>query len=187
MRNRKRLALGLATVVGVWASTLFSPPLAQDDSVPPSTDRKVMDPEQFFGDSKVGYLAAQQCPEVIAKLLCYCGCDTTDKHTSLLDCFASDHGADCKICTDEALMALTLKKQDKSIAQIQQAVDTKFTKEYPFEKPSKALLDYRAHRLYKASAKADAITPSATPKLKPGKAIGNCCGNKKNTGKDSSS
>jgi hypothetical protein len=141
---------------------------------------QVLDPQQFFGESQVGYLAAQQCPEIIAKLFCWCGCDETDSHTSLLDCFTTDHGADCKICTGEALMALKLKKQGKSMAEIQRAVDAKFESEYPFDNPSKTLQQYRAHRLYQGDAKgATTQRPSSAPKLKPGKQVGNCCGNKK--------
>jgi hypothetical protein len=127
---------------------------------------------QFFGPAAVGYQAAQQCPEIIAKLFCYCGCDETDQHSSLLDCFTTTHGADCQICTDEAVIAARMKKQGKSIAEVQEAVDSKYAKEYPFEKESAALKKYRAMALGVKSAGADKSGPN---KLKDGHKAGTCC------------
>src|SRR5579871_413239 len=101
MRNRKRLATALAGAGLLWVyAPAFQPAAmaapadkAGSSSIAPAA--KVLDPEKFFGDAQVGYQAAQQCPEIIAKLFCYCGCDISDSHTSLLDCFTTDHGADC--------------------------------------------------------------------------------------------
>ena len=62
----------------------------------------VLDPNKYFGKAKLGYAAAQLCPEICAKLFCYCGCDETDEHDTLLDCFTTDHGVDCHICQEEA-------------------------------------------------------------------------------------
>ncbi|HEY9773692.1 MAG TPA: CYCXC family (seleno)protein [Planktothrix sp.] len=197
MRNHKRLALGLASaalagalVVAFQLKGVTGPSTAPAGSgsstatsAGPAPAAKVLDPEKFFGDAQVGYQSAQQCPEVAAKLFCYCGCDITDSHTSLLDCFTSDHGADCPICTGEAVTALALKREHKTLAQIQQAIDKQYAKEYPYEQPSKALRDYRAHRLYQPDAKDEPAAkhnhPGAPPKLKAGREAGNCCGNKK--------
>jgi hypothetical protein len=38
------------------------------------------------------YRVAHRIPEVVAQQPCYCWCNKVG-HTSLLDCFASDHGA----------------------------------------------------------------------------------------------
>ena len=147
----------------------------------PTGHSSVLPPEQFFGKAEAGYDAARQCPEIIAKLFCYCGCDMTDSHSSLLDCFTSDHGADCTICQDEAILALQLKKKGETLGQIQKAVDEKFEKEYPFNQPTKPLVDYRKSRLWKPSKPQTAAniknSPGA-PKLLPGKKAGNCCGAK---------
>jgi hypothetical protein len=40
-----------------------------------------------------GYRIAREIPEVLAQQPCYCNCDQSFGHGSLLDCFASDHGA----------------------------------------------------------------------------------------------
>ncbi|RTL40183.1 MAG: hypothetical protein EKK48_17175 [Candidatus Melainabacteria bacterium] len=150
----------------------------------PGVSRTVLPAGQFFGQAAVGYQAAQQCPEIIEKLFCYCGCDETDQHTSLLDCFTTTHGADCQICTDEAVIAARMKKEGKLIAEIQKVVDDKYANEYPFEKESPALKKYRAMAVgVKSSAsdkagdsshKSSAEKPGAN-KLKEGKSAGTCC------------
>ncbi|CAN5553215.1 hypothetical protein BH11CYA1_BH11CYA1_08310 [soil metagenome] len=108
----------------------------------------VLDPNKFFGHAKSGYAAAKLCPEICAKLFCYCGCDMTDDHDSLLDCFTTDHGVDCHICQEEALIALKMKREGKTIKQIQQAIDIMFEKEYPFDEPSAVIQKYRKNRLW---------------------------------------
>jgi hypothetical protein len=138
----------------------------------PGASKSVMPAGQFFGQAAVGYQAAQQCPEIIAKLFCYCGCDVTDEHSSLLDCFTSTHGADCQICTDEAVIAAQMKKEGKSIAEIQQAVDSKYSKEYPFKDESPALKKYKEEAL---GVKASASGKAPSKELKPGHTAGTCC------------
>jgi hypothetical protein len=39
------------------------------------------------------YRIAREIPEVLAQQPCYCNCGDSFGHASLLDCFASDHGA----------------------------------------------------------------------------------------------
>jgi hypothetical protein len=112
----------------------------------------VLDPNKYFGKAKLGYAAAQLCPEICAKLFCYCGCDETDEHDTLLDCFTTDHGVDCHICQEEALIALKMKRDGKSLAEIQQAVDKAFEKQYPFDEVSAKFQKYKDSRLYKAAA-----------------------------------
>ncbi len=148
--------------------------------LPPEKRRSlpVLAPEKFFGKVRAGYQAAKECPEVCAQLFCYCGCDMTDDHNSLLDCFSSDHGVDCHICIEEALMALKLKKQGKSIAEIRKAVDAAFTAEYPFDQPSAYLTTYRKQKGLSLSGPA-ATKPSGTAgKKATSTKKGSCCGHK---------
>jgi hypothetical protein len=134
--------------------------------------KSVLPAGKFFGQAAVGYQAAQQCPEVIAKLFCYCGCDMTDAHTTLLDCFTSEHGADCPICTDEAVIAAQMKKLGRTIPQIQQAIDSKYAKEYPFQEESPALKKYRQMAL---GVKSTNLDKSSNKQLKSGHISGTCC------------
>jgi hypothetical protein len=48
---------------------------------------------QFTGRTREAYQAAAEIPDVLAGLRCYCGCDKSLGHRSLLDCFVDDHGA----------------------------------------------------------------------------------------------
>lgn len=49
--------------------------------------------EMFQGKVRDAYKAAAEIPEVLATVKCYCGCDKSQGHRNLLDCFADDHGA----------------------------------------------------------------------------------------------
>jgi hypothetical protein len=148
----------------------------------------VLEPSQFYGRAAIGYASAKACPEVVANLFCYCGCDVTDKHSSLLDCFTSYHGVDCHICQEEAEMALKMHRDGATMAQIQEAIDQKYSHEYPFSKDTDTYTNYKANRLWKQtsdqqSANTTNETPSTgsntkagePPKLKPGAKVGNCC------------
>lgn len=174
-------------------ATSVSPDKPGDKSTAPG-EPPVLDPNKFFGHAKSGYAAAQLCPEICAKLFCYCGCDMTDDHDSLLDCFTTDHGVDCHICQEEALIALKMKREGKTMKQIQQAIDIMFEKEYPFDEPSAVIQKYRKNRLWhpgtvktlgkagsaagKSSkgASVKAATASGKPLLgKNGQPVGACC------------
>lgn len=139
--------------------------------------KPVLNPEKYFGKAKLGYMAAQRCPEICAKLFCYCGCDVTDEHGSLLDCFTSDHGVDCYICQEEALVALQMKKEGKSLAEIQKVIDQSYEKQYPFD-ATEILLKYRRERLWqpqteKPSSKGKAPGNKETKKSGADKDLGN--------------
>jgi hypothetical protein len=111
----------------------------------------VLSTENIFGNAKMGYMAAKRIPEICSKLFCYCGCDLTDNHGSLLDCFTSDHGVDCNICQEEALLALKMQTEGKQLPEIQKAIDQKYVAEYNsvFDQPSEILKRYRENRLWK--------------------------------------
>ena len=54
----------------------------------------VLDPKQFSDPSVVkAYRYAKEIPEIFSQQPCYCHCDAGFGHRSLLDCFATDHGA----------------------------------------------------------------------------------------------
>jgi hypothetical protein len=49
--------------------------------------------ELFQGQAREAYKIAAEMPDVLAGLACYCGCDRSQGHRHLLDCFVDDHGA----------------------------------------------------------------------------------------------
>lgn len=83
-----------------------------------SSQRMTLDPGLFKGPVRDAYEVAERDPALLAQLHCYCGCDQTDGHQNLLDCFRDRHGATCAICVSEARYALDLAGQGVPIEQI---------------------------------------------------------------------
>lgn len=71
-------------------------------------------PEYVFSNesSETGYKIAVKHPKLLAKIRCYCPCDTVG-HKNLLDCFLENgkpgvydrHGSFCTICYTQAMLA----------------------------------------------------------------------------------
>ena len=89
-------------------------------------ERLTLDPNQFIGPVKQAYTIAEKNPALLAQLHCYCGCDKSEGHQSLLDCYRSRHGASCEICTEEALLAERMSEQGSPVEQIRDAIRRKF-------------------------------------------------------------
>lgn len=70
-----------------------------------------LSPSLFKGNERLAYQAAKEIPQTLAQLPCYCHCDRGHGHKSLLSCFESEHGENCGICINEALMAYNLEKR----------------------------------------------------------------------------
>jgi hypothetical protein len=142
--------------------------------------KEVISPDKFSGPIAAGYRAAQKTKDICSKLFCYCGCDMTDEHTSLLDCFTSMHGVDCAICQEEAIIALQMKNQGKTLGQIQQTIDERFSAQYPWDEASPIYENYL--KTFKVSAKHATAkkTGNTTYNTKTGiaakKKSGHCCG-----------
>ena len=135
---------GLALVVGVYAYVRAnSGPLLEGSGralciggrccclrkpgvAPPARDAGTLDPDLFIGEVKRAYKFAGQKPALLAQLWCYCGCDSTDGHRSLLDCYRDNHGSRCAICTGEALMAQQMSEQESPVDQIREAIRKRY-------------------------------------------------------------
>ena len=53
---------------------------------------KTLDPSLFKGKAKQAYQIAQEIPQVLAQMPCFCECEAFG-HENLLDCFIDHHGA----------------------------------------------------------------------------------------------
>ena len=84
---------------------------------PPTNLPPTLAPEKFPGKIRDAYQAAKDIPETLAQLPCYCHCDRGMGHKSLHSCFEDDHAAHCATCTDEALLAYRLQKEQHLSAQ----------------------------------------------------------------------
>ncbi len=129
------------------ASTVTAKPDEKSDSK--ALAAKVLMRPDFIGKDKICYTIAKQIPEVLQKLFCHCGCDYTEEHSTLLDCYFSDHTVDCSECKGEALMAFRMNRKGASVAEIQKAIDLNWAPANEFEKePTEALRKYWRTRLW---------------------------------------
>ncbi|MCZ2078592.1 MAG: PCYCGC domain-containing protein [Bryobacterales bacterium] len=121
----KRFLLTAGAVLFAW--TAIAPPVsAGDEAVPPVQPSipfpKILSPDKFDHPVlKRAYAAAARHREIVAQLPCYCWCNRMG-HRNLLDCFASNHGANCDVCIKEVLLADEMVKKGKTAAQIRAAV-----------------------------------------------------------------
>jgi hypothetical protein len=124
----------LATAVAIYVGVgVFRSHRADADAGQPQTAagaaqnlRLTLDPNLFVGEVKHAYQIAQRDPALLAQLHCYCGCDRTDGHKNLLDCYRDNHGSHCAICTGEAIEADKLAAQGMPVEKIRDALRDRF-------------------------------------------------------------
>ena len=78
----------------------------------------------LFSDPVVqnAYTLAAKIKKTIYQEPCYCYCDRSQGHKSLLDCFASKHGAGCNICIYEDFYSYEQSRKGKTTAQIRASI-----------------------------------------------------------------
>lgn len=87
-----------------------------------ATLQPTLSPELFTGNTKLAYKAAKEIPQTLAQLPCYCHCDRGHNHKSLHSCFESEHGQNCGICINEALIAHNLQKKGVAVSEIRRNI-----------------------------------------------------------------
>jgi hypothetical protein len=82
-----------------------------------------MNPE-LFPDPVVqnAYAIAAKIKRTLYQQPCYCHCDRSQGHGSLLDCFASKHGAGCNICIYEDFYGYEQSHKGRTAAQIRAGI-----------------------------------------------------------------
>ena len=91
--------------------------------VPKGAMPATLDPAQF--DNVVvqnAYTAAARVKRVLYQQPCYCHCDRSQGHGSLLDCYTGKHAAECGVCIREALYSYEQTKKGKTPAQIREGI-----------------------------------------------------------------
>jgi hypothetical protein len=86
-------------------------------------------PERFIGPTQQAYRVAQEIPETLAQLPCYCHCDMSMGHKSLHSCYEDMHASQCAVCVSEALMAYDLQKSGMTPAQIRDRIITIYSRQ----------------------------------------------------------
>jgi hypothetical protein len=69
------------------------------------------------------YALAARVKKVLYQQPCYCHCDRSQGHGSLLDCFAGKHAAECGVCLREGLYSYEQSHQGKTAAQIREGIE----------------------------------------------------------------
>jgi hypothetical protein len=73
---------------------------------------------------KNAYALAAKVKKVLYQEPCYCHCDRSQGHGSLLDCFTSAHGSMCNICIGEAFYSYEQTRKGKTPAQIRAGIQS---------------------------------------------------------------
>lgn len=93
-------------------------PQPPTDALPPT-----MAPATF---SQIGianaYTVAGRVKKVLYQQPCFCHCDRSQGHGSLLDCFVSRHGSGCDICMSEAFYSYEQNRKGKTPAEIREGI-----------------------------------------------------------------
>jgi hypothetical protein len=85
------------------------------------------------------YAVAARIRKVLYQQPCYCYCDRSQGHGSLLDCFASRHGAGCDVCVRENLYAYEQTRKGKSALQIRSGIENGEWKQLDLSKYEKPI------------------------------------------------
>jgi hypothetical protein len=91
--------------------------------VPPGQLPDTLDPQQF-SDYVVqnAYRVAAHVKKLLYQQPCYCHCDQSQGHGSLLDCFAGKHGSNCNICMAEDFYTYEQSRKGKTAQPIREGI-----------------------------------------------------------------
>jgi hypothetical protein len=83
-----------------------------------------MNPDLFSAEPVVqnAYTVAAKIKKTLYQEPCYCHCDKSQGHASLLDCFASRHGSGCTTCIYEDLYTYEQVRKGKTATQIRAGI-----------------------------------------------------------------
>jgi len=87
------------------------------------------------------YRLAARIKKILYQEPCYCHCDRSEGHGSLLDCYAGKHAAECGTCIREGLYSYEQARKGKSAAQIREGIergDWQHVNITKYESPSRA-------------------------------------------------
>lgn len=121
---------------------------AYHDTAPTGPLPETLSPSLFTEPvAQNAYSIAARIKKVLYQQPCYCHCDRSQGHGSLLDCFTARHAAECGVCTREDFYAYEQTRKGTTPAKIREGIErgdwrnvdmTKYQKyENPPAKPEK--------------------------------------------------
>jgi Protein of unknown function with PCYCGC motif len=101
-----------------------SEPVPAFHAQPPTGDLPPTMEPSIYRDKLVfnAYVVAGRVKKVLYQEPCYCHCDRSNGHGSLLDCFVGTHGSGCDICQKEAFYTYEQTHKGKTPAQIREGI-----------------------------------------------------------------
>ena len=97
---------------------------AYHDSAPAGALPGTLSPSLFQDAlAQNAYTLAARIKKVLYQQPCYCHCDKSQGHGSLLDCFTGHHAAVCGTCEREAFYAYEQSHKGKTPAQIREGIE----------------------------------------------------------------
>jgi hypothetical protein len=127
------IALALA-LIPQQASSRSAGSLAQDinaepvpafhNTVPAGPLPATLSPSLFTDPvAQNAYSIAARIKKILYQEPCYCHCDRSQGHGSLLDCYAGKHAAVCGICEREDFYSYEQSRKGKTGAQIREGIE----------------------------------------------------------------
>jgi len=86
--------------------------------LPPTMEPSLFTDKLIFN----AYVVAGRVKKVLYQQPCYCHCDRSQGHGSLLDCFVSRHGSSCDICMKEAFYSYEQTRRSRTPTQIREGI-----------------------------------------------------------------
>ncbi|HYL61389.1 MAG TPA: CYCXC family (seleno)protein [Candidatus Methylomirabilis sp.] len=97
---------------------------AHHESAPASPLPATLNPTPFTDPvAQNAYAIAARIKKVLYQQPCYCHCDRSQGHKSLLDCFTGEHAAECGVCVAEDFYAYEQTRKGKTPAQIREGIE----------------------------------------------------------------
>src|SRR5438477_4459065 len=126
------VAAGLLITLLAWGTRLDAKqstaqpeePVPAYHAQPPTGELpQTLDPVQFENPFvKNAYALAAKVKRVLYQQPCYCHCDRSIGHESLLDCYVGKHAAVCDVCMKEAFYAYEQTMKKKTATQIRDGI-----------------------------------------------------------------
>jgi hypothetical protein len=119
-----RIASNTISNAAASQSSTAEPVPAYHEQAPKGPLPATMSPDEFSGNAAAqnAYSIAAKIKKTLYQEPCYCHCDRSQGHGSLLDCFVSKHGSGCNICMYEDFYTNEQLHAGKTAAQIREGI-----------------------------------------------------------------